>query len=79
MRMEFPEEIPSTRFPVDEMYHGSRIAPKGLTHIHHFFLPRAAQALGALWRRAKAHPDVRMRHMLMFLLDQSIWGIYNSE
>ncbi|WP_419910295.1 DNA methyltransferase [Hoeflea sp.] len=72
--MEFPEEIPSTRFPVDEMYHGSRIAPKGLTHIHHFFLPRAAQALGALWRRAKAHPDVRMRHMLMFLLDQSIWG-----
>ena len=73
--MEFPKEIPSTRFPVKKMYHGSRIAPKGFTHIHHFFLPHAAQALGALWRRAKAHPDVRMRHMLMFLVEQGIWGL----
>lgn len=73
--MEFPKEIPSTRFPVEKMYHGSRIAPKGFTHIHHFFLPRAAQALGAMWRRAKSHPDVRMRHMLMFFVEQGIWGL----
>ena len=72
---EFPKEIPSIRFPVEEMYHGTRIAPKGFTHVHHFFLPRAAQALGALWRRAKAHPDVRMRHMLMFFVEQGIWGL----
>ena len=72
--MPFPEEIPSNRFPIEEMYHGSRIAPKGFTHIHHFFLPRAAQALGLLWRKAETHPDVRVRNMLFFFLDQSIWG-----
>ena len=70
----FPVEIPSNRFPIEEMYHGSRIAPKGFTHIHHFFLPRAAQALGALWQKAKANADVRIRHMLMFAIDQCIWG-----
>ncbi|MDR2548958.1 MAG: site-specific DNA-methyltransferase [Desulfobulbus sp.] len=73
--MPFPEEIPSNRFPVEEMYHGSRIAPKGFTHIHHFFLPRAAQALGLLWRKAKAQPDARIRSMLMFTVEQAIWGM----
>ena len=72
--LAFPDEIPSNRFPIEDMYHGSRIAPKGFTHIHHFFLPRAAQALGLLWRKAKTHPDVRVRNMLFFFLDQSIWG-----
>lgn len=73
--MPFPEELPSNRFPIEEMYHGSRIAPKGFTHAHHFFLPRAAQALGILWRKAGAYPDARIRHMLMFMIDQSIWGL----
>ncbi|NCD35075.1 MAG: DNA methylase [Spartobacteria bacterium] len=69
----FPEEIPSNRFPIEEMYHGSRIAPKGFTHVHHFFLPRAAQALGHLWRKAMAQPDDRIRHMLMFTVEQATW------
>lgn len=73
--MRMPNQIPSTRFPVEEMYHGSRIAPKGFTHVHHFFLPRAAQALGGLWRRAKEHPDARTRHMLLFTVEQAIWGM----
>ncbi|MDD2467138.1 MAG: DNA methyltransferase, partial [Desulfobulbus sp.] len=71
--LPFPDEIPSNRFPVEDMYHGSRISPKGFTHIHHFFLPRAAQALGILWLKAKAHPDIRIRHMLMFTIEQAFW------
>jgi predicted RNA-binding Zn-ribbon protein involved in translation (DUF1610 family) len=73
--MPFPEIIPANRLPVEKMYHGSRISPKGFTHVHHFFLPRAAQALGALWGKAKAHPDLRIRHMLMFSIDQGISGL----
>lgn len=69
-QLPFPEEIPANRFPIEEMYHGSRIAPKGFTHIHHFFLPRAAQALGILWRKAKECSDVRIRHMLEFFVEQ---------
>ncbi len=70
--MRLPAEMPTNRFPIEEMYHGSRIEPKGITHIHHFFLPRAAHALAALWRKANAHPDARIRHMLLFFVEQAI-------
>ncbi|MEW5978253.1 MAG: DNA methyltransferase [Acidobacteriota bacterium] len=72
--LPLPAEMPTNRFPIEEMYHGSRIEPKGFTHIHHFFLPRAAHALDSLWRKANAHPDARIRHMLSFFVEQSIWG-----
>jgi predicted RNA methylase len=73
--LRLPPEVPTNRFPVERMYHGSRIAPKGFTHVHHFFLPRPAQALAALWRKATAYPDIRLRHMLLFFVEQAIWGM----
>ncbi|MGO7417468.1 DNA methyltransferase [Rhizobium ruizarguesonis] len=71
--LPLPASVPTSRFPVEDMYHGSRIAPKGFTHIHHFFLPRAAQAMGALWAKAQAHPDTRVRLFLEFFVEQAIW------
>ncbi len=73
--MPLPVELPTNRFPIEQMYHGSRIEPKGFSSIHHFFLPRAAHALAALWRKANAHPDARIRHMLLFFVEQAIWGL----
>lgn len=70
-----PPSMPRTPFPIEEMYHGSRIAPKGFTHVHHFFLPRAAQAMGRLWGKANAHPDPRIREFLLFWVEQAIWGL----
>lgn len=74
-QLDLPPEIPTNRFPVEQMYHGSRIEPKGFTHVYHFFLPRAAHALAALWRKAKAHSDTRIRNMLLFFVEQAIWGM----
>ena len=73
--LPFPMEVPTKRIPIESMYHGSRLAPKGITHIHHFFLPRAAHALAAMWRKASAHSDVRVRHMLLYIVEQAIWGM----
>ncbi len=73
--MPLPAEIPTNRFPIEQMYHGSRLEPKGFTNSHHFFLPRAAHSLAALWRKANAHPDIRIRHMLLFFVEQAIWGL----
>jgi 16S rRNA G966 N2-methylase RsmD len=70
-----PSDVPTRRFPIEQMYHGSRIAPKGFTHIHHFFLPRAAQAMGMLWKKAMEHPDARIRAMLKFMVEQAVWGL----
>lgn len=73
--MPLPAAVPTNRFPIEDMYHGSRIAPKGFTHVHHFFLPRAAQAMGNLWEKAKVHPDARIRAFLLFMVEQAIWGL----
>ena len=70
-----PASVPTSRFPIEAMYHGSRIAPKGFTHVHHFYLPRAAQAMGELWAKAQAHPDARIRGFLLFMVEQAIWGL----
>ena len=52
--LPLPSAVPNNRFPIEKMYHGSRIEPKGFTNVHHLFLPRAAQALGSLWSKAAA-------------------------
>ena len=53
----------------------ARLDVAGVTHIHHFFLPRAAHALAGLWRRASACDEPRLRNMLLFLVEQAIWGM----
>lgn len=70
-----PLEVPTARFPIETMAHGSRIAPKGFTHIHHFFTPRAARAMAALWKAASSHSDDRIKKMLLFFVEQAIWTL----
>ena len=75
-RLPLPLEVPSGLIPSMHMTHErARMEYSGITHIHHFFLPRAAHALAALWRRANAHADLRIRHMLLYFVEQAIWGM----
>jgi DNA modification methylase len=71
--LPFPAGLPTARFPIEQMYHGSRIQPKGFECIHHFFLPRSAHAMAALWRKAEAETDARTRQMLTFFVEQALW------
>jgi 16S rRNA G966 N2-methylase RsmD len=73
--LPLPNDVPTNEFPIETMYHGSRLAPKGFTHVHHLFLPRPAHALAALWRHAAAEQDHRLRNMLLFFVEQAIWGM----
>ena len=74
--LEWPAEIPVAELPYMHMTHErARMDNAGITHVHHFFLPRAAHALAALWRKANAHSDTRIRHMLLFFVEQGIWGM----
>ncbi len=74
-KLPFPEKVPTNKLPIEQMYHGSRIEPKGFTSVHHFFLPRAAHALATLWEKASNLPNERLRHMIFFLIEQAIWGL----
>jgi hypothetical protein len=72
--MPISSDVPTRRFPIEQMYHGSRIAPKGFSNVHHFFLPRASQAMGLLWKKASSYPDLSIRRMLVYWVEQSVWG-----
>ena len=72
-QLPLPTEVPTHPLPIDDMPHGSRLAPKGITHVHHFFLPRSVHTLASMWRRANAHVDIRLRHMLLYFVEQAIW------
>jgi 16S rRNA G966 N2-methylase RsmD len=68
--------VPTDEIPYMHMTHErARMSAFGITHVHHFFLPRSAQALGALWAKAAAVEDVRLRHMLLFFVEQAVWGM----
>lgn len=71
-----PGEFPHDELPYMHMTHErAKMANYGVTHLHHFFLPRARHALTALWRRAKGVDDPRLRAMLLFDVEQAIWGM----
>ena len=74
-RMPLHPAVPTDRFPIEQMSHGSRIEPKGFTHVHHFFLPRAARSLGTLWAKANEAEDTRLRNELLWFAEQAIWGM----
>jgi hypothetical protein len=71
--------------PVDRMMHAPdnvecwgdewRPGVASFSHVHHLFLPRAAHALAAIWRRALAYKDARLRNMLLFFVEQAIWNL----
>jgi DNA modification methylase len=71
--LPLPAEVPTVAFPLEQMYHGSRLGPKGFTHVHHMFLPRPAQSLAALWRKAAAAADSDTRRLLIYMVEQAFW------
>lgn len=73
--MPWPDSIPSNPWPIKEMYHGSRVDPKGFNHTHQFFLSRPAIALGRLWELVESESNNRIRAMLLFFIEQAVWGL----
>ncbi|MGD8217684.1 DNA methyltransferase [Pseudomonas thivervalensis] len=74
--MGIPSGIPTVEIPPMHMTHErARMDYSGVTHIHHFFLPRAMQGMAALWKKAQSHSDSRTRGMLLFFVEQAIWGM----
>ncbi|WP_338457643.1 DNA methyltransferase [Methylococcus capsulatus] len=73
--LALPRYVPVVEYPYADMWEAPRMRDKGITHTHHLFLPRAAQAMGRLWAKARAHPDARIRAFLLFMVEQAIWGL----
>jgi predicted RNA-binding Zn-ribbon protein involved in translation (DUF1610 family) len=68
--------FPHDKIPYMHMTHErSRMDQRGVTSLHHLFMPRPRNALNALWARAQAVSDNRLRAFLVFAVEQSIWGM----
>ena len=75
-KLTLPSELPSRGLPHMHMTHErARMDKVGITHLHHFFLPRATHALAAMWHRAVECEDHRLHNMLLFFVEQAIWGM----
>ncbi len=76
--MPWPTDLPHDRMmhaPDEQASWGDkwRAGTAAFTHVHHLFLPRSAHVIAALWRKASDAGDVRLRNMLLFLIEQAIW------
>lgn len=78
--MAFPHSLPLDRMmhaPEDRQNWGDkwRAGSASFTHVHHLFLPRAAQSLAWLWAQAEKIEDQRLRLMMLFFVEQGIRGM----
>ena len=72
--MAIPPEVPTVPFPYADMWEAPRMRDKGISFTNHMFIPRAAQAMGVIWKIAKSCPEPRIRALLIWMVEQSIWG-----
>jgi 16S rRNA G966 N2-methylase RsmD/predicted RNA-binding Zn-ribbon protein involved in translation (DUF1610 family) len=78
--MQFPAGFPVDRMmyaPEDRESWGDkwRSGTASFTHVHHLFLPRARHALSILWKKACGIRDRRIRNMVLYFVEQAIWGM----
>ena len=73
--LPLPAGCPQDAFPFDDMWEASRLRDKGITGVHHLFLPRAIQGLTAVWQKAAEIEDAETRRMVLWLLEQAIWSM----
>jgi hypothetical protein len=67
-----PTTVPVVRMPLESMYHGSRLAPKGIEFVHDLFFRRQIYTFAEIWNRINSVTDKRIRSALRFLADQAI-------
>ena len=71
--MPLPAEIPTIEIPRMHMTHErARMDQAGITHIHHFYLARAAQIVSAFWRKTEKQFDASVKNILRFWLDSHL-------
>jgi hypothetical protein len=68
-------------FPTLELIRGERFTVKdccatyGITHMHHFYLPRQLRTYSCLWRSAGEEADFRTRNALRFFVQSNGLGM----
>lgn len=73
--LPLPPTLPTEPFPDCQMTRVGRMSTTKSSAVHFMFLPRAGQAMGTLWSKARSHRDLRTKEFLLFFVEQAIWGM----
>jgi DNA modification methylase len=74
-QLPLPHDLPIEMLPDMQMTRVGRMRTTNTTAIHNMYLPRAAQAMGELWKKANSYSETRLRNKLYFMVEQAIWGL----
>ena len=74
-KMGIPPSLPTVNLPDCQMTRVGRMKTTNTKAIHHMFLPRSANAMALVWSKASSEKNVRLRNMLLFFVEQAIWGM----
>ena len=68
--------FPSVEMPYMFITHvKDKMSNFGISHFSHFFLPRSLRALARMWDIANRQTNTRLRHSLLFMVEQCNWGM----
>lgn len=67
--------VPAHDLPLDVMYHGTRLGPKGFVKVHHLWGDRALHSLAWLWKQGDDEHNPITRLALLFWIEQALWGL----
>lgn len=67
--------VPNHELPLDLMYHGTRLGPKGFKRVHHLWGDRALHSMAWLWKACHEELDALTRFALLFWVEQALWGL----
>lgn len=68
-----PTQAPTVELPDCQMTRVGRVSTTETRSVRQMFIPRAVHALTAMWRRATATADHRLRNALLFFVEQAVW------
>ena len=74
-RIGSPDRLPLARLPDCQMTRVGRMRTTNTRAIPHLFLARPPHALSAMWRHAESTSSCRARNVLLFFVEQAIWGM----
>ena len=73
--LALPKDVPLFSLPDSQMTRVGRMKTTNTVTVPSLFLARSLHAMACLWRIANSHGDFRIRQMLLFMVEQAIWGL----
>ena len=73
--LPLPREVPLFLLPDSQMTRVGRMRTTNTVTVPSLFLARTSHAMACLWRHANSYNDFRIRQMLLFMVEQAIWGL----